>query len=194
MKCPEVIPLVPRFFDGELEGRQMRAVALHVTRCADCERELRQLESLQALVGQHVAERVDAVDMSRVWAGVVSRLDQAPLSWSERLRAWWESLEAPVFSGAWPALAGAAAVALLVLGVWSFQGGQGAAPQIATEQQSTVPVLTAKLPEEEAADALLDEPVNSAVFDSIVGSVKEFTVDPDTGTAVLWVSDSGDVR
>ena len=50
MNCRETRPLLPLFFDGELEARQMRAVALHSTRCIDCEGELRQLERLQDVV------------------------------------------------------------------------------------------------------------------------------------------------
>ena len=44
MNCPEASELVPRFFDAELEARMMRDVALHLTRCNDCEAEVRRLE------------------------------------------------------------------------------------------------------------------------------------------------------
>ena len=203
MRCPDISPLVPRFFDGELEGRQMRAVALHVTRCADCEQELRQLEGLQALIGAQVAGQVDAIDMSRIWTGVAMHIEQAPQSWWERLTAWGERLELPTFATAWPALAGAAAVAVLTFGVLSYLG-DGVSPAPLAVRPVTDALRMAELGEEEVVKEILDARdgdgedadglVNSAVVDSIVGSVRELTVDPETGTTVVWVSDSGDMR
>jgi hypothetical protein len=203
MRCPDISPLVPRFFDGELEGRQMRAVALHVTRCADCEQELRQLEALQALIGAQVAKQVDAIDMSRIWAGVAVRIEQAPQSWWERLTNWGEGLELPTFTTAWPALAGAAAVAVLTFGLLSYPGGEVPPAPLAVRPATTA-MQTAELGADEVVREILDSRegggedsdalVNSAVVDSIVGSVRELTVDPETGTTVVWVSDSGDMR
>lgn len=191
MKCPEVSPLVPRFFDGELEGRQMRVVALHVTRCADCEQELRQLEAVQSLLGAQVAEQVDAIDMSRIWAGVAKRIETPVPSWRERLAAWRESFALPDFSAAWPALAGAVAVMALALGVWVYMGPGSSGPiptgTVANGQPDPSSVQSVALMGDE-------DKVNSAMFDSIVGSVRELTVDPENGTAVVWVSDTGDVR
>ena len=46
MTCREASNLLARFFDGELDAHQMRAVALHSTRCGTCETALRQLERL----------------------------------------------------------------------------------------------------------------------------------------------------
>lgn len=191
MKCPEISPLVPRFFDGELEGREMRSVALHVTRCADCERELRQLESLQSLFGAQVAEQVDAIDMSRIWTAVAGRIETPAPSWRERLAAWRESFAFPELSTAWPALAGAVAMAALALGVWIYMGSSGG--PIPT---SPVAQVQPEHPAEVQSVALMgdEDKVNSAMFDSILGSVKELSVDPESGTAVVWVSDSGDVR
>jgi anti-sigma factor RsiW len=200
MNCPEISPLVPRFFDGELEGRQMRAVALHVTRCAECEQELRQLEGLQAILGAAIAERIDAIDMSRIWARVATRIEEKPQSWWERLTSRGFGFEMPAFASAWPAFAGAAAVAVLTFGVWNYQTGDVTSqPQAA--RPGTAAFQTAELGESDVAEEIIDSPddvdpdslVNSAVFDSIVGSVRELTVDPETGTAVVWVSDSGDM-
>jgi hypothetical protein len=72
--CREARPLLPLFFDGELEARQMRAVALHSTRCSECEHELRELEHLQEAISAHVSSLVDTIDVSQVWAGVAPRL------------------------------------------------------------------------------------------------------------------------
>ena len=45
MTCREVEKLLDLFLDGELEARAMRAVALHVTRCAACEALLQRLRA-----------------------------------------------------------------------------------------------------------------------------------------------------
>jgi len=199
MNCQEISPLVPRFFDGELEGRQMRAVALHVTRCGTCEQELRELEGLQAMLGAQIAERVDAIDMSQIWAGVNARIQQRPQSLWERLTDGIR-FELPSFAGAWPALAGAAAAVALTVGVWTYQSPE-VVPQPLAARSDTA-IQTAELIDSDVADEIIDSPegedgpdglVNSAVFDSIVGSVRELSVDPETGTAVVWVSDSGDM-
>src|SRR5262245_16268623 len=90
MNCRETRPLLPLFFDGELEARQMRAVALHSTRCSDCENELRQFERVQEAVSSHIAHLVDEVDLDQVWAGVAPRLESRVPSLARRLRTWWE--------------------------------------------------------------------------------------------------------
>src|SRR5215470_7426357 len=93
MSCRETRPLLPLFFDGELEARQMRAVALHSTRCPACEDELRQFERLQEAVAAHVSALVDEVDLSKVWSGISPRLDRRATSLPQRLRAWWDERE-----------------------------------------------------------------------------------------------------
>ena len=121
MNCRETRPLLPLFFDGELEARQMRAVALHSTRCVECEGELRQLEHLQDRVAAHVAALVDEVDLGRVWAGVAPRLAARKPSLAARWRAWWE--EHPL---GWalhrPAYAALVVVVLVAVAVWQMQG------------------------------------------------------------------------
>ena len=90
MSCRETRPLLPLFFDGELEARQMRAVALHSTRCPSCEDELRQLERLQEVVASHVTAMVEEIDLGDIWAGIAPRLDTRAPTLVQRLRAWWD--------------------------------------------------------------------------------------------------------
>lgn len=126
--CREVQNLLGLFFDSELDSRQMRAVALHSATCRPCEEELRRLEHLQELVARSVADQVDAIDLSRVWANVESRLKPRHISWVERAREWWSERE---WGWGIPAMGAAAAAAALVgaLVLPSEQAGQMAAAE-----------------------------------------------------------------
>ena len=172
--CREARPLLPLFFDGELEARQMRAVALHSTRCPECEHELRALEHLQEAVVAHVDALVDGIDLSRVWAGIEPRLAGRAPSLAERWRGWWEA-----HGSGWgmrgPAFAGFAAAALLAL-VIIQPGGDGV---------SVVPDV-AKRPK-----AKIDNIDNSAKVDSMQSSVDSVALltDDETNTTLLWIMD-----
>jgi anti-sigma factor RsiW len=168
--CRETRPLLPLFFDGELEARQMRSVALHSTRCTTCEQELRELEHLQEAVSAHVSALVDEVDLSQVWAGVAPRLAPRAPSLASRWRAWWEEHRL-----GWglrgPAFAGVAAAALLALVF------------IQPPPSETAPAASAQ-----AARAKID---NSAKLDSMQSSVDSVALvtDAETNTTLLWIMD-----
>src|SRR4051812_38599517 len=81
MTCREAEKLLDLFLDGELEARAMRAVALHVTRCAPCEALLRGLERLQELVVDSVSEVVADVDFSQFWPSIAARAESVQRSW-----------------------------------------------------------------------------------------------------------------
>src|SRR5713101_5991663 len=114
MTCREASNLLPRFFDGELDAHQMRAVALHSTRCGTCEAELRELERVQELVSRSVSTIVDEIDLSGLWPAVERHLGTARVSWWASLGDWWNDGERE-----WvirlPAFAAAAAIALFTL-------------------------------------------------------------------------------
>jgi len=184
MSCPEISPLVPRFFDGELTGRQMRSVALHVTRCGDCEGELRSLEKLQSLVVADVADAVDGIDSSAVWASVSGQIGEASVPWPQRLRAWWEDLEMASPMAGWQVAAAAAAV---LAGVYFTPAGDSPNRVPTVEVAQRVAAIA-------RGEGVMREVNNSVEFESIVGSVDSLTVDPDTHTAVLWVNDTGGFR
>lgn len=169
--CREARPLLPLFFDGELEARQMRAVALHSTRCPQCEHELRELEHLQESIAAHVNGLVDGIDMSQVWAGVAPRLGGRAPSWRERWATWWEEARAG-WSVRGPALAGLAAAAMLSVVVVQ-RGADVAAPNLAP----TGPRI-----------AKID---NSAKLDSMQSSVDSVALvtEPETNTTMLWIMD-----
>jgi hypothetical protein len=167
MNCREARPLLPLFFDGELDARQLRNVALHSTRCSDCESELQQLEHLQDLGVDHVYKSMEDIDLSRVWSGVAPRVASVPVSWRSRLRARWESLDIGI---RWPVpAAGAlAAAALMVVAFWP---GPPAANQTQTVQGT-----------------LIDNSASLDIVESHVGSVA-LVSEPETHTMVLWIND-----
>jgi anti-sigma-K factor RskA len=166
MTCRETRPLLPLFFDGELDPRQMRAVALHSTRCGECEGELRELEQLQELVATHVTEAVDAIDLACVWQGVAPRLAMRKPSRLRRVRTWWSEREHVVPLRAPMMVAAAAAVVVLAVGVW----------------WRDTPGTTAEL------SPRVD---NSAVLDSVQSSVDSVALvtDEQTNTTLLWIMD-----
>jgi len=164
MSCRETRPLLPLFFDGELEARQMRAVALHSTRCAACEDELRHLERLQEAVASHVSALVNEIDIDAIWAGVAPRLGVRAPSLGRRLRAWWDEREFGWLVRG-PAYGALAAGLLLGIAVW-LQDDPQRAPEIVRVD-------------------------NSAVLDSVQSSVDSVALvtDEETNTTLLWVLD-----
>ena len=168
MTCREALNLLPLFFDGELDAHQMRAVALHSTRCGSCEDELRRMERVQDLVSVHVNSAVDDVDFGALWRGIDQRLGTTRVSWWTRAHAWWNEGE-----HGWmvkmPALAAAAAAAVLGFLLWAR------APQPITQPDAS-------------QLASMD---SAASIESLESDVDAVTVlnDPETRTQALWVND-----
>ena len=173
MTCRDAAALLPLFFDGELDANQMRAVALHSTRCGDCETTLRQLERLQDLVSTHVAAAVEEVDLSSFWSDVERRLAPTHVSWVDRVRTWWSERDSGWAIPPWPALAAVGAALALGLALAARVQTPTTHPdagQVATRDNA----------------ALLDE------LDTDASSVAVLS-DPETRTMVLWVSDDDSV-
>jgi hypothetical protein len=171
MNCRESRPLLPLFLDGELDARQMREVALHSTRCGECEHELRGMERLQELISSRVQAEVVQVDLSRIWAGVAPRLESVRRPWYERLRERWEEL-GPRWQTLVPVSAAAAVAAVLAMLLWQGQ------------QASVEPTQWAS-----AMD-------NSAIVDTVQSNVEQVAVlrEPETNTTVLWITDNDHVE
>jgi anti-sigma-K factor RskA len=78
------------FLDGEVDGRTMRDLALHVSHCTSCEEELRQSENLQKLIAGSIQAGVDRVDAVELWRSIEAGLEAPPPSLAVRLRERWE--------------------------------------------------------------------------------------------------------
>lgn len=166
MNCRETRPLLPLFFDGELEARQMRAVALHSTRCMECEGELRQLERLQETVASQISAAIDGLELGQIWAGIAPRLAPQVPSVRERLRAWWDERDLSWMVRG-PAFAAVAAAIVLAVAIWLRRDDAALTREIARG---------------------ID---NSAVLDSVQSSVDSVALvtDAETNTTLLWVMD-----
>jgi anti-sigma factor RsiW len=166
MTCREAVTLLPRFFDGELDSRHMRSVALHSTRCAACEAELRQLERIQQALSDTLNATVDTIDFAGFWPAVETRLAPLRIGAWQRVQAWWAD-GAQRWVLRVPAYAAAAAIGVLAL-LYATRALQPSAQPDATRVAS------------------LDHP---AVIDSLESDSDSVTMisDPDTSTAVLWV-------
>lgn len=149
------------FFDGEIDGRTMRDLALHVTRCRTCEEELRQNERLQEVVAAAVRAEVDRVDVSSLWRSIEGGLEAPQISLGVRLHERWDTrsgLEARFL-----ALAGSAALAMILFGAfWSRD----------------IPAAPAALAN------------NKAQIDSISSSAPHVAVwsEPKAQTTAIWVA------
>jgi anti-sigma factor RsiW len=172
MTCRDVSGLLPLFFDGELEARQMRAVALHSSRCAECEGELRQIERVQDIVAATLSARVDELDLSQVWPAVKRRIGTIRVPWTQRLRLWSEERDVTRWIGI-PALSAAAATVAVV-----FVLSSGSVTSVTEAPQI-------------AEASPID---NTAIIDSLDSSAENVAVlnEPETNTTVLWVNDDSD--
>jgi anti-sigma factor RsiW len=167
MTCREATNLLGLFLDGELDARQMRAVALHGARCTACEAELRRLERVQELVSDTLNARVEEIDLSDFWPALERQLGPLRVSWWQRTRLWWSEGDHRWLLQV-PAVAAACAA---VVALWFLTR----APQ-------------ATIPPDATRVAAVD---NSASIDSLDTDVDSVAMlnDPETRTTVLWVSD-----
>jgi anti-sigma factor RsiW len=169
MTCREAANLLPLFFDGELDARQMRMVALHSARCDSCERDLRDLERVQQLVSNTIESAANDIDLENFWPAIERRLSTTREPWWPRLQAWWADGE-HVWITRLPAFAAAAVIVALVFALFA----------------RTPPLSTAPAPSQLAA---VDNATSIESLDADVDSVAVLN-DPETRTTVLWVSDS----
>jgi hypothetical protein len=144
------------------------------------------LERVQDLVADQVRSEVEGLDMSPVWQAVSVRIGESPMPWFQGLRAWWEDAQIVSPMTGWSAVVAAAAV---LLAFAYYPAADKPTPEVA---QRVAQVASAEGLIRDVLREATDN--NSAVFESIVGSVDRFMIEPETQTAVLWVSDPGDLQ
>ena len=154
MTCREVEKIADLFIDGELEGRAMRAVAMHVTRCEPCEALIQRLERLQDVISETFNDAVASVDFSRFWTSVSARAGELRPS---RLASWsaW-AFEPGRFITPGRAAA-AAAVLALALGAFTVFRGVTAPVLARANNQVRIDSLVA----DTDSVALLSEPLSN---------------------------------
>ncbi len=158
MKCRELNELLGAYADGELEKRQAREVEAHLASCPGCAQALSRQRALSGSLREAIlepAERAAAEGrFDTIWANVESAIAAPPPSLGERLVAWWSAGRSARSRWA-PALA-AAAVLVVVAGLWAARSGV-----FAPEGDRLADALTTELPPF-AAPRLSDEPVSVA--------------------------------
>jgi anti-sigma factor RsiW len=100
-----------QYVDEALHQDEMTAVKKHVRRCRRCQRKLAELTALRKHLGEAVEAGATDVPLSRIWEGVVERLD-SPTVW-ERIVWAGKSIVFPLRP--LKALAGVAALVVLFL-------------------------------------------------------------------------------
>jgi anti-sigma-K factor RskA len=84
MDCRQVQPKIADYSVGVLRAREMEQVEQHMTACADCAREWRQMEAVMGLV-----ERVGAQEPPpHLWNGVYNRITQEDVRRAPGLWDW----------------------------------------------------------------------------------------------------------
>lgn len=175
LACQEVRKRFDVFLDGELDGRTMRELALHVTRCGSCEAELRGFEKVQETFVQAIDAEVDRLSVADLWSAIERRLDRPrPSVWS-RLR---ELREEP-WRRAVPLGAVAAAVlAMAVLVASPWRGEEVQAP-------------SGKLQARSSGAAQVKPVSNAARIERLESSADNVVVwsEPERDTTAIWVVD-----
>jgi hypothetical protein len=177
MICREASNLLPLFLDGELDPRQMRAVAMHSMRCQSCEAELKGMERVQLLVSEAIKKQVDGIDFGGLWPAIEQRIGTVQVPWTVRARTWWEEMRSELDLRV-PAFVAAAVMAVLV---FTWYTRQPDISQIIEAQQ------IANVGNEAASEAAIES--LETTFESL-----DFINDPDSNATVLWVSDDGPLR
>lgn len=134
------------FLDGELDGRTMRSLAMHVTRCEACEADVRRSERLQETLGEAVESVVDEIDVESLWRDVAGRLERPSPTWRERIRERWRRDDASATAVAVRLTAVAAGFALLVVAADSLFPAPGSPPEHLVSNKAHIDRLASSSP------------------------------------------------
>ena len=140
------------FLDGELDGRTMRSLAMHVTRCEVCEGELRRSENLQDAIGETIGSVVDQIDAAGLWHDVADHVESSSPTALERVRARWQRGDSTRTIVRLTALA--AGFALLLLATDSLIPARNPLPEPLVSNKADIDRLTSSA----AAVAVWTEP------------------------------------
>ncbi|MGC9319736.1 MAG: anti-sigma factor family protein [Armatimonadota bacterium] len=121
MRCTEVREKLAEYQLGALSEAERSAMEGHLESCAECRAEMEALERLDALL--QPAERVEAPE--DLWEGVRARLAPRRRGVWRALSEWWRVSPRP-------ALAAAAALVLVIGGLWLALRSPASAPAAST--------------------------------------------------------------
>lgn len=144
--CPDFQKRLDLFLDGEVDGRTMRELALHVSRCVDCEAELRRAETLQQLLADSVQAEVECVEPRELWGSISSKLSSARPSLAERVRGRW-GLRSAAGSHPYPLSLAASLIALLLVAGALWSGRSNPPPMRAADNHAQIDRLDSNAPD-----------------------------------------------
>ncbi|MEA2627213.1 MAG: hypothetical protein QOD06_3258 [Candidatus Binatota bacterium] len=119
LSCEEVHKRFDVFLDGETDGRSMRELALHLTRCAACEAEFRRYELVGDLFRGSIESGIDRVHVPALWTQIEAGLEPISVSFPARLRGRFAAVLSAGFGHPVLALGAAVFVIAMALGIWS---------------------------------------------------------------------------
>ena len=183
--CQDFQKRLDLFLDGEVDGRTMRELALHVTRCPDCESELRQGERLQDVFGDAVRREVERVDVAALWRSIESAVEAPRLPLAMRLRERWETRSG--LEMRFLAIAASAALAVVIVSaLWPGSATTPGTVQVAEVGETGD--VRAMIPL--GRTDLRTTASNKARIDSLSSSASAVAVwsEPRQDTTAIWVS------
>jgi anti-sigma factor RsiW len=164
--------LLQRYFDGELSNRPLQQVKEHLDKCHVCQKRQQSLVQLHSLLAQNALNLAEQIDFNRLYGRISSEISrQKSATFSERLRAWWDSLQL------WQPQVWAPVSALAVAGVLIAVVSISRHDKIASDRASGSP-NTASSSEIIRVD-----------FGGKPGTVFEVALAEGTRTAVVWIND-----
>jgi anti-sigma factor RsiW len=169
MTCSDVAKVLELFVDGELPGRTMRDVAVHLSRCQACARSNEGFEQLQEMVRATVVAEVGEPDGEAFWMAIAPRLTGGRPPLGVRLRGVAGRVVARRAPTPLWAAAGIAAAAVVAAAAFLWPGGAERGGEVARRpgvEQARIDSLDAR------------------------GGVRVWN-DPHSDAIVIWVADDG---
>jgi anti-sigma factor RsiW len=164
--CQKALPLVERYFDGELSSRQVAFVEDHLVECTECADELEALQEMRGVIQTSMREAASKADFAQIWRAVEPQLEgPKPSLWERFSVAVREYLS--VYKPVW-ATAGAAALVAVVVAI----------PLMARDTSSVIPPTQS----------------NECIIESIEssgGTAMVYELDQDQ-TKVIWMFEDSD--
>jgi hypothetical protein len=156
--CETAKALLDRFYDKELNGKKLKQMSEHLSRCENCSNELKKREQLGLLLRSHYERATASEDLSHLWGRVSDAIETAPAPERESIR----DRLVRIFAVPRPAWAVVTAMAFLII------------------------LALAYLPGDQAPTLLANDCVIDTVETDEDATVMVYEVG-DTGMKVIWI-------
>jgi anti-sigma factor RsiW len=169
--------ILQRYFDGELSGKRCEGVQEHLESCELCQKRQESLSKLHELFAQNAEELARDVNFDLLYRRVASEIArQKPAGLLEKLRAWWEGLNA------WQPRVWAPATAVALAAVALVVFTRPREPELLESANGK------QTPQSMVAATSSSEIVR-VDFGDKAGTVFEVALAEGITTAVIWIND-----